>query len=55
MKHVVEMGDGAMIHIPNFINIGLSSHRLLKGMQTQKKQGELISVFLFFQNKESKL
>jgi hypothetical protein len=52
MKRVVEMGYGAIIHLPNFINIGLGSHNLLKGLQTHKEQGDLISICLFFQNRE---
>jgi hypothetical protein len=45
----VEMGSGAMIHTPGFIKIG-------SGIQKRHRQhGDLISLYLFFQNKESRL
>jgi hypothetical protein len=39
-----EMASGGMIYIPSFIHI-----------QTHTQQGELISLLLFFQNKENRL
>jgi hypothetical protein len=32
MKHVVEMGSGAMIYIPGFIKIGSGIQKLIRGM-----------------------
>jgi hypothetical protein len=52
MKHAVEMGSGAMIHIPSFIKIGSAIQKLIGGIQRQ--HGDLISLLLFFQNKESR-
>jgi hypothetical protein len=46
-----------MIHIPNFVKI-LSGNQKLMGevdSQTYKEYGNSISLFSFFQNKESKL
>jgi hypothetical protein len=31
MKYAVEMGSGAMIYIPGFINIGLGIRNLIRG------------------------
>jgi hypothetical protein len=36
MKHAVEMGAGAMIYIPNFINIGSGIQKLSGGGGTHK-------------------
>jgi hypothetical protein len=58
MKFAVEMGSGAMIYIPSFINIGSGIGKLMGGFtdtQTSRQQGDRISLFLFFQNKESRL
>jgi hypothetical protein len=58
MKYAVEMGSNAIIYIPDFIKIGSGIQKLLGGihMQThrQRQQGDLISLILFFQNKESR-
>jgi hypothetical protein len=43
MKYTAEMGSGAMIYIPSLIKIGSGIH------------GDLVSLLLFFQNKESRL
>jgi hypothetical protein len=32
MKYAVEMGSGAMIHIPSFIKIGPAIQRLIRGI-----------------------
>jgi hypothetical protein len=58
MKHAVQMGSGAMIYIPIFIKAGAGIQKLIRGnIQTHRQQGDLISLllFLFFQNKESRL
>jgi hypothetical protein len=31
MKHAVEMGSGAMIYIPSFINIGSDIYKVIRG------------------------
>jgi hypothetical protein len=53
MKYAVEMASGGMTYIPSFINTGSGIQKLLGGGGTQ--QGDLISLHLFFQNKESRL
>jgi hypothetical protein len=53
MKYAVEMGSGAMIYIPSFIKIGSGTQQLIGGIHRQ--HGDIISLFLFFQNKESSL
>jgi hypothetical protein len=55
MKYAVEMGSGATIFIPCFIKIGSSNQKLIGGGGLQTQHGDLISLLLFFQNKESKL
>jgi hypothetical protein len=45
MKYAVEMGLGAMIYMPNFINTA-------SGIQNSQAAGDSISL-LFFQTKES--
>jgi hypothetical protein len=54
MKYAIEMGAGAMIYIPSFMKIGSGIQKLLGGTQTHRQQGDLISLLLFFHNKESK-
>jgi hypothetical protein len=51
------MGSGTMICIPSFIKIGSGITKLLRGIhiQTHKEKGGLLSLFLLFQNKESRL
>jgi hypothetical protein len=44
-----------MIYIPSFINSGLDTQRLIRGdthTDADRQHGDLISLFLFFQNKE---
>jgi hypothetical protein len=55
MKYAVEMSSSAMIYIPNFIKIGSSIRKLRVGdTQMHWHHGDLISLLLFSQNKESK-
>jgi hypothetical protein len=54
MKYAVEMGSGAMIYIPSFINIGSGIQKLMGDTQTHIQHGNIISIFIFFQNKESR-
>jgi hypothetical protein len=35
MKYSVEMGSDTMIYVPNFIKIGSSIQKLLRGVNTQ--------------------
>jgi hypothetical protein len=52
----VEMGSSVMIYIPGFKKIDSGIQKLLRGYaQTHKQQGDLISLLLFFQDKESRL
>jgi hypothetical protein len=58
MRYAVEMGSDAMIYIPSFIKIGSGIQKFIGregDSQTHRQQGYLISLFLFFQNKESRL
>jgi hypothetical protein len=50
MKYAVEMGSGSMIYIPSFIKIGSGTKILLGGIHrhTDRQQGDMISLFLFF-------
>jgi hypothetical protein len=49
MKYADEMSPGAMIYIPCFMKID-------SGIQkTDRQQGDLTSLLLFFQSKESSL
>lgn len=50
------MGSGVMIYVPSLIKIGSSNQQLIEGdTQTHCQQGDLISLLLFFQNRESRL
>jgi hypothetical protein len=42
------------VYIPNFMKIGSAIQKLIAG-DTQTQRGDLISLLLFFQNKESGL
>jgi hypothetical protein len=60
MKYAFEMGPGAMIHIPSFVKIGSGIEKFDGGgththSKTHRQQGDLVSLLLFFQNKESRL
>jgi hypothetical protein len=54
MKYAAEMGSDAMIYIPSFIKI-FSAIQKLRGGGVHRQHGDLISLLLFFQNKESRL
>jgi hypothetical protein len=47
------MGSDAMIYIPSFIKIGSGIQKLIGVIHRQ--EGGLISLLLFFQNKERRL
>jgi hypothetical protein len=57
LNYAVEMGSGAVIYVPSFIKIGSGVQELIRGIHrhTHGQQGDLISLLLFFQNKESRL
>jgi hypothetical protein len=57
MNYAVQVDSGAMIFIPSFIKIGSRVQKLLGRIpiQTHRQQGDLKSLTLFFQNKESRL
>jgi hypothetical protein len=59
MKYVVEMGSGAMMsNIPSFIKISSGIQKLIGGggdSQTHRQHADLLSLLLFFKNKESML
>jgi hypothetical protein len=54
MKYTVEMGPG-VIYTPSFIKIGSGIQKLIRDTQTHRQQGDLISLLLFFPNKENRL
>jgi hypothetical protein len=51
------MGSGAVIYVPSFIKIGSGIQKLIGGIHghRQRQLRDLISLILFFQNKESRL
>jgi hypothetical protein len=49
MKYAVEMGSGAMMHIPSLIKIGSGIQKWIWGIPIHK------AYFNFFQNKKSRL
>jgi hypothetical protein len=53
MKYAVEMGSGVMMCMPSFIMIGSSIQKV--DMWIHRQHGDLISLLLFIQNKESRL
>jgi hypothetical protein len=53
MKYAAEMGSAAMICILSFTKIGSGIQMLIGG--THRHHGDLISLLLFFQSKESRL
>jgi hypothetical protein len=57
MKYGVEMDSDAMICIPSFRKIGSGIQKLVGGGggQTHRHHGGLISINLFFLNKEMRL
>jgi hypothetical protein len=55
MKCVFETGTGAMIYVRSFIKIGSDIQKLMMGDRQDRQHGDLISIFVFFQNKKSRL
>jgi hypothetical protein len=57
MKYAVEMSLLVMIYIPSFIKIGSGIRKLIGGIRrrTDIQDGDLVSLFLFFQSKGSRL
>jgi hypothetical protein len=58
VEYAVEMGSGAMIYIPSFIRAGSGIEKLMGGGENtriRRPQGDLLSLFYFFFNKESGL
>jgi hypothetical protein len=56
MNYSVEVGSGAMIYIPSFINIGSDIQKLMGGgIHRHRQHGDRINLLSFFQNKESRL
>jgi hypothetical protein len=56
MKYAFEIGSGAMIYIPSFIEIGSGIQKSLGGDSlTHRQHGDLISLLLFYHNKESRI
>jgi hypothetical protein len=49
------MGSHAMICIPSFINIGSVFQKLIRVYRDAQTEGDLMSILLFFRNKESML
>jgi hypothetical protein len=52
MQYAVEMGSGAIIYIPSFIQIGSGIQKLLEGIQKHREQGDFISPLLFFKRRK---
>jgi hypothetical protein len=51
----VEMGSGAVIYVPSFIQIGSGVQKLIRGdtrTHTHGQQLDLISLLYFFQNRK---
>jgi hypothetical protein len=60
MNYAVEIVSRAIIYIPSFITIGSTIQKLIRGYtyrhtHIQRQQGGLISLLVFFPNKESRL
>jgi hypothetical protein len=59
MKYAAEMGSGAMIYIPSFIDIGSDIQKLMAGRSktrvTQTQHGNHIRPLSLFQYKGSRL
>jgi hypothetical protein len=51
MKYAIEMGSGAMIHIPRFLKIGSGIQKLI-GF-TDRQHSDFISLLLFFQKRNA--
>jgi hypothetical protein len=61
MNYAIEMGSDAVIFIPSSIKTGIAIQKLIARAHTQThththtQQGDLSSLLLFVQNKESRL
>jgi hypothetical protein len=57
MKYAVEIGSGTVTYIPSFIKTGSGIQKLLERRyaHTDTRIDDLISLFLFLQNIESRL
>jgi hypothetical protein len=56
MKYSVEMGSGAITYIPSLIKTGSDIQKFIGGEEfTDTQHDDLISLLLFFQNKENRL
>jgi hypothetical protein len=55
MKYTVEVGSGAVIYVPSFIKIDSGIQKLIGRDSKTRRDTDLISLFLFFRNKESML
>jgi hypothetical protein len=53
MKYAVDMGSGAMIYTPSYIQIGSGIQKLIGGIHRQ--HGDRISLISFFPNKKNRL
>jgi hypothetical protein len=59
MNYIAEMSLGALIYVPNSVKIDSAIQKLIGGggihVQTDTQQRDLISLILFYQNKESRI
>jgi hypothetical protein len=56
MKYAVELGSGAVMHLPSFVKIGSGILKLLRGdSQRDRLYGDRISLLSFHPNKGSYL
>jgi hypothetical protein len=46
MKYVVELGSGAVIYIPSYINIGSGIQKLMEGYTDHRQHQDSISLLL---------
>jgi hypothetical protein len=44
MNYAIEMGSGAMIHIPSFTNIGSGIQNVIGRIQSHREEGDRISL-----------
>jgi hypothetical protein len=52
MEYAVELGSGAMLHMPDFIKIGSGIQKLIGvDTPTHRQDGDRIRLFSYFQNK----
>jgi hypothetical protein len=57
VKYATEMGSGAMMYIPSFIQTGSGIQKLIRGIHrhTHRQHGDLTILLLSFQRKEIRL